>query len=56
MKIGTNKGFTKFANRDPHPGIPFVTVEPPPLGITYWLACAVVIGTFAAAVYLGYLK
>ena len=56
MKIGTTKSFTKFANKDPHRHIPFVECAPPSPGVTYWLACAVVIGTFAAAVYLEYLK
>ena len=56
MKIGTTKSFTKFANKDPHRHIPFVECAPPSPGITYWLVCAVILGAFAAAVYLGYLK
>lgn len=53
MKIGTNKGFTKFANKDPNPGIPFVDAYPPSAGVTYWLVCAVVIGALGVLAYLG---
>ena len=52
MKIGTNKNFTKFANKDPNPSIPFVDAYPPPLGTTYWLVVAVLTGLFAASIYL----
>lgn len=43
----------KYANKDPWKHIPFVETDPPSAGVTYWLACAVIVGVLGALTYLG---